>query len=334
MSVIISPIITNAGLGVFTPMATGIEFTFTHVAVGTGTSAVTAAATALENEIDRFPIAGGGIVTGGQAVSINALITNHTNANPQDYDITEFGFYGVDSNTNIVLFAIYRTNTTIVRKVSGADISAPFVMGLAALPTNNMTVLIDTNASAMLALLGQHTASNHPHPPYKRTLDNTERLKIADAVDNDEAVSKGQLIAVESSIPILPSIATTTVAGIVEKATQAELNSGAANVWPDAASILSGFSIDNNANGHIKLPEFLGGLVLQWGVVNVPLASTVNVNFTLPLNNFRNVQITMASSSFDQQAANYVDSVNPSGFNLTNKSPSSNADFYWLAIGK
>ena len=195
MSVIISPIITNAGLGVFTPMTTGIEFTFTHVAVGTGTSAVTAAATALENEIARFPIAGGGIVTGGQAVSINALITNHANANPQDYDITEFGFYGVDSNTNIVLFAIYRTNTTIVRKVSGADISAPFVMGLAALPTNNMTVQIDTNTSQTLALMGQHTAANHPHTQYKRRLDNTERLKIATAVDADEAIRKDELDA-------------------------------------------------------------------------------------------------------------------------------------------
>lgn len=195
MSVIISPIITNAGLSVFTPMTTGIEFTFTHVAVGTGTSAVTAAATALENEIARFPIAGGGIVTGGQAVSINALITNHANANPQDYDITEFGFYGVDSNTNIVLFAIYRTNTTIVRKVSGADISAPFVLGLAALPVNNMTVQIDTNTSAILALLGQHTASSHPHTQYKRTLDNTERLKIATAVEADEAIRKDELDA-------------------------------------------------------------------------------------------------------------------------------------------
>lgn len=193
MSVIITPIITNAGLGVFTPMATGIEFTFTHVAVGTGTSAASPTDTALENEIARFPIAGGGVVTGGQAVSINALITNHGNANPQDYDITEFGFYGLDGSNNTVLFAIYRTNTTIVSKVSGADISAPFVMGLAALPTNNITVQIDTNASAMLALLGQHTAANHPHTQYKRTLDNSERLKAADGVDNDDVVTKGQL---------------------------------------------------------------------------------------------------------------------------------------------
>ena len=195
MSIIISPIITNAGLGVFTPSATGIEFTFTHVAVGTGTSTATAAATALENEIARFPIAGGGIVTGGQAVSINALITNHANANPQEYDITEFGFYGLDGASNTVLFAIYRTNTTIIRKFSNVDISVPFILGLSALPTNNMTVEIDTNASAMLALLGQHTAANHPHTQYKRTLDNTERLKIASAVDADEAIRKDELDA-------------------------------------------------------------------------------------------------------------------------------------------
>ena len=90
--IIISPIITTVGLSVFTPSATGIEFTFTHVAVGTGTSVASAANTALENEIARFPIAGGGMVTGGQAVSINGLITNHANANPQNYDITELGF--------------------------------------------------------------------------------------------------------------------------------------------------------------------------------------------------------------------------------------------------
>jgi hypothetical protein len=93
------------------------------------------------------------------------------------------------------LFAIYRQNTTIIRKVSGADISVPFILGLAALPVNNMTVQIDTNTSAILALLGQHTASSHPHTQYKRTLDNTERLKIATAVDADEAIRKDELDA-------------------------------------------------------------------------------------------------------------------------------------------
>lgn len=195
MSVIINPIITNAVLNVFTPMATGIEFTFTHVAVGTGTSAVNANATALQNEIARFAIAGGGVIAGGKAVSINALVTNHANANPQDYDISEVGFYGLDGNNNTVLFAIHRQSTTIVRKVAGADIALPFVLGLSALPAENMTVTIDTNTSGALALLGQHTTANHPHLQYKRTLDNTERLKIATAVESDEAIRKDELDA-------------------------------------------------------------------------------------------------------------------------------------------
>jgi hypothetical protein len=176
-------------------MTTGIEFTFTHVAVGTGTSAASAANTALEHEIARFPIAGGGMVTGGHAVSINALITNHANANPQNYNISEIGFYGVDGANNTILFAICRQNTTIISKVSGADISLPFVLGLAALPVNNMTVQIDTNTSQTLALMGQHTAANHPHTQYKRRLDNTERMKLAEAVDGDEAIRKDTLDA-------------------------------------------------------------------------------------------------------------------------------------------
>ena len=195
MSVIINPIITNAGLNVFTPMATGIEFTFTHVAVGTGTSAANANATALENEIARFTIAGGGINLDGKSASINALITNHANANPQDYNISEIGFYGLDGNNNTVLFAIHRQNTTIVHKVSGADIALSFVIGLSALPTENMTVTIDTNTSGALALLGQHVTANHPHTQYKRILDNTERLKIATAVEADEAIRKDELDA-------------------------------------------------------------------------------------------------------------------------------------------
>ncbi|PTQ87083.1 hypothetical protein [Agitococcus lubricus] len=195
MPVTFSPIITDLGQGVFVPLATGIEFTFTHVAVGTGTSAVNSTATALENEIARFPIAGGGINSGGKSASINALITNHTNANPQNYNISEIGFFGLDASSNTILFAIYRQGTTIINKVAGVDIAIPFSLGLGALPASNITVQLDTNISAMMALLGQHTSLNHPHTQYKRTLNNTERLKIADGVDNDEAVSKGQLNA-------------------------------------------------------------------------------------------------------------------------------------------
>jgi hypothetical protein len=427
MSVIINPIITNAGLNVFTPMATGIEFTFTHVAVGTGTSAVNANATALENEIDRFTIAGGGVIAGGKAVSINALVTNHSNANPQDYNISEIGFYGLDANNNTILFAIHRQNTTIVRKVAGADIALPFVLGLSALPVENMTVTIDTNTSGALALLGQHVANAHPHTQYKRTLDNTEQLKIAngtdndhavskgqldgaisteattranadtalqnskadlggsntqrfkvaDAIDNDEAVSKSQLNSAVSGIPpadlsgkadlagsstqtfsvatataaahavrkdqfdAKTGIATDTTAGIVEKATQAEMNAGTANVWPDAATIFNGFVQSGTTNGYIKLPQWMGGLIIQWGYNSDTV--TVEKLITFPTA-FSSACYTIQCTGDETNNAGAeiinVKSVTTSSFTWvgavgsgTGVSPEAQKG-YWIAIGK
>ena len=60
-------------------------------------------------------------------------------------------------------------------------------------------------------------------------------------------------------------LATTSLAGLVEKATQAELNTGVANVWPDAATIRNGLGFSATPDGYIKLPEFMGGFIIQWG---------------------------------------------------------------------
>ena len=389
MSVIINPIITNAGLNVFTPMATGIEFTFTHVAVGTGTSAVNANATALQNEIARFTIAGGGVIAGGKAVSINALVTNHANANPQDYNISEIGFYGLDANNNTILFAIHRQNTTIVRKVAGADIALPFVLGLSALPVENMTVTIDTNTSGALALLGQHVANAHPHTQYKRTLDNTEQLKIANGTDNDHAVSKSQLdgaisteagtrasadtalqtainneatarsdadTALQNSKADLAGsstqtfsvatatandhavrkdqfdaktgLATDTIAGIVEKATQAEMNVGTNNVWPDAATIFNGFARSSTPNGYIKLPEWMGGLIIQWASGTAAPATTIN--FLDPFPTACYVVVGCDRGSYNGFGTTGAPS--KSGFVLASDTPS--LEYQYIAIGR
>ena len=128
--------------------------------------------------------------------------------------------------------------------------------------------------------------------------------------------------------------ATETVAGIVEICTDAELLAGASDaVVATPLKLRLGFAANFATNGYISFPTWLGGLIIQWGLKNVPLASTASVSFSPTFANVYNIQITMAGLSFDQQAANYVDSVSTSGFNLTNKSPSSNANFYWLAIG-
>lgn len=83
----------------------------------------------------------------------------------------------------------------------------------------------------------------------------SNRFKVATPVDDDEAARKDQL----------PVAATTLLAGLVRKATQAEMNAGTADAFPSAAEIFNGFASSGTTNGYIKLPTYLSGLILQWG---------------------------------------------------------------------
>ena len=75
----------------------------------------------------------------------------------------------------------------------------------------------------------------------------------------------GNAVVNKTQFDAKTGISTTTVAGIVEKATQAEMNSGASNVWPDAETIRNLFGFNGTTKGHITLPSFLGGFTIQWG---------------------------------------------------------------------
>ena len=154
-----------------------------------------------------------------------------------------------------------------------------------------------------------------------------QEFSVATATTGNSAVNKTQFDAKTGQ-------ATETSAGITEICTDAELLAGVSDlVVATPLKLRLGFAANFSPNGYISFPTWLGGLIIQWGLINVPLASTTSVAFLPTFANVYNIQITMAGASFDPQAANYVDSVGTSGFNLTNKSPSSNANFYWLAIG-
>lgn len=162
---------------------------------------------------------------------------------------------------------------------------------------NVATATSDTHAVTKLALDAAVSALQNSKADLGGS--STQRFKVADAIDNDEAVSKKQLNSAISGIPpadlsgkadlagsstqtfsvaaatandhavrkeqfdAKTGIATDTMAGIVEKATQSELNSGTANVWPDAATLLSGF--DNSTANSLDLPSFLGNYGIRWG---------------------------------------------------------------------
>jgi len=114
--------------------------------------------------------------------------------------------------------------------------------------------------------------------------DAAETFSVADGTSASHAVNKGQLDAVAGAIPTLPTIATDTVAGIVEKSLLAELLVGTVDKYPDAAQLLNGFDISKTQDGYIKLPTWLGGLTIQWGynsnVVDVEALITFPTTFS------------------------------------------------------
>jgi hypothetical protein len=63
-------------------------------------------------------------------------------------------------------------------------------------------------------------------------------------------------------------ISTTTVAGIVEKATQAEMNAGTADKWPDSLVVLANavFATSGSSGFSLRLPDWLGGYIFKCGL--------------------------------------------------------------------
>ena len=75
----------------------------------------------------------------------------------------------------------------------------------------------------------------------------------------------GNAVVNKTQFDAKTGLANTTTAGIVEKATQAEMNSGATDKFPDAEAIRNLFGFNGSSKGHITLPSFLGGFTIQWG---------------------------------------------------------------------
>lgn len=137
-------------------------------------------------------------------------------------------------------------------------------------------------------------------------------------------------------------LATTTVAGIVKKATQAELNTGVANVWPDAQTILNGLSLSAVSTGYFKFPEFLGGLVVQWGYNSNTTDAVLDINFLTPFINppFIVLATGEATSNPDRAELITVGGFTNSKFTWYGAGANASGTIseaskgYWLAIGK
>jgi len=161
-----------------------------------------------------------------------------------------------------------------------------------------------------------------------------QEFAVAGATTGNSAVNKTQFDA-------RTSVATTTQAGIVEKATLAELVAATADKFPDAALLLNGFAASLATNGYISFPTWLGGLIIQWGynsnIVDVEVPITFPISFPTAC---YNVQCTGDETTNAASEIVNTKSVTTAGFTWVGAIGNAygvavGADKgYWLAIGK
>lgn len=141
--------------------------------------------------------------------------------------------------------------------------------------------------------------------------------------------------------PFSGGLATISNDGLVRKATALQLASVTANVWPDAETIAGNKGYSTATNGYLKLPDWLGGFIIQWGYNSntVDIVTTISFPITFP-NSCLNVQATgEATSNPDRAELITLEILNTSQFKWygaganpddTIAEPSKG---WWLAVG-
>lgn len=161
--------------------------------------------------------------------------------------------------------------------------------------------------------------------------DSGETFSVATATSAAHAVRKDQFDA-------KTGISTTTVAGIVEKATQAELNAGTAGVWPDAATIFNGFAQTSDS---FTLPEWMGGWKVKFGSKVIGDTSGSEQTDTTAITGFTTISTVLVGStsptgnnSFVVHRTSFDDSSVTVVFRELVSEIQTNAGYWWCAIGK
>lgn len=185
MSLVFNPTITQAGRDAAILAANnGYSLAITAIAFGTGAPYdPTGTETALVSEQTRISIAAGSRITPNQ-VRVAAV----WQAAMGTYPINEVGIYAGST-----LFAVWSSalQAPIATKSPGVDFVFYYDLLLAFLPSNSVTVTVDSGQSALLSALGTHLNDANAHPQY---------LKIVDLANNQDLTYVGTVAGTANAL--------------------------------------------------------------------------------------------------------------------------------------
>lgn len=161
----------------------------------------------------------------------------------------------------------------------------------------------------------------------------SQTFSVATATAGGHAVNKTQMDA--AILAAGAGDATEAAKGVLKLATQsltdARTDDGTA-VTPKKLG--NGFAISLGSTGYIKLPSWLGGLMIQWGVTStITAVSSASQTFSAEFPSACYVVVsTPISVGGTEQSHDYVSNITKVGFTQTNGA-STNCAYNWIAIG-
>jgi hypothetical protein len=200
------------------------------------------------------------------------------------------------------------------------------VYGSASIAVSTTTLIYPVNAAfKTLNLTGTLTANSVVELPAWAyawdVIDNTVRggfsLTVKTVSGTGIAITPGAQTLRGDGTNITQNVVTTTRDPTFADNSTKPASTGWIRGAMSAIAIAAGFAISLGVNGYVKLPSWLGGLVIQWGSVAVPSAentdSTTTFGIAFP-NVCRSIVITDSATTTNNAVVWATDNINAANF--------------------
>lgn len=166
MAAQIDPYLTDVGLAAaIDARKNGLQLSITHVALGSGkynSNTSGASKTALVALKEKVTIPAGS-VSGTGGFSCDVIFPEWAGAT---YDATELGFFAGDPSAGGKLIFVWSSTSDVLVQRNLLQFAAAFIFQLTRLPTDSITVKLDSQSSLAASLVGLHEAKDDPHSRY------------------------------------------------------------------------------------------------------------------------------------------------------------------------